>query len=1326
MDKNSTDKNYLDTVAAITSTTGWNPKMRETHDRPLSLKQPGTLFFIIPASSLSTNAVIMGHFIPTNFGMVWSAMTQLVLFVLKLAFMQLNEIETPPGNYPIEVYLVPLRSDSNAIIEYMLVIDVAEDSPVKLDPLFIEAAKSPSKLCNIKGNLLDVTDDKRRASSIYRERKRQSEIPFETGKQKTSFDDYKCIDSIAMLDIVFGIYAHRKQSVSASEISASNVFTIVNAIKTMSPGVASRYRNIERYKKGGGEFGLPSDSVYYKIDSRFCSPDNFLSQFMPHLITSEYEKRFNVNLADLAKRSAAKNTAPVAEPDIAEEIRRAEEEQATLGGTRLYDIVAHSQRRVPDYAMGEEAQQALGLFRAQTAEIAHENHALLRLKSSMSQTKKIISDAFESGAISEEEKDQWMMEAKRSVIERYKRTCRHEYSEVSDVARAYRKFNTDKKADEMDIKLIVSDPSLSAMGNFKIYLMEVLSQYLGVAVHQPIIADIYVLCNSMFSENPAHVVLMGEGGAGKSFTIQQLFRMIGLFAVVETDSQSQGRRWISERHYYGIHFTDEMDPSSTVNSGNNQIGEAKAITSKGWVVREALARDEKTGERSIDKLLFVQKCMVIGLANKDESALMGSIKAAEEVSMGAFLSRFYTFNTPTVNHDLRGISHVRAGMNKKLTRPIDDVLNELIALHARTMDLRELIFIEVIEKPDLSQFHKCFPKFEEVMSHIKMRAGNNRQPIKIEQAVECHIVTRSFIEHYCIPGVSPYYGKQFTVESLLSMPLICTPEDVIMGCTMCYSMYMPRDVATVTQSIRKIVTDFIAQDGGEITFRNPNTGTGAAHASTFRAPERQQQQAGVNSGLLPRTDDRPRMDAYRNPQAAVQIPPPQSEERAAMYVCINGMSYEKLAKAVYNVACGSIIRPSKMSVKTCMNILNEMMISAPKHVWAPGEKRMPWPVPGETAVYSKPALDFSEHSAFVHVKLMEEDAGTFEDTWKAAVEAMFDESTIPRRALTSMTYYAHPFVARSIDIKPNPKVSSLMLNPQHLSESSSIALTGCYDYETSNPISRNEILEIKMDSDIYFAIQYYFKRNPRAAFAEAMNFATFNHPANRIALTKKAIEEQLTHGEAERNRRFIIYPDDKIDELEKLKTANDQIRLGKRPQGVDIVTSNDVLRQMCRREEDREIVEELVENQKEIMRKVADSASKTGATIDLDEFGEMMGIECREGERVRDLVSRALEKFNPRLYSQSILQNIEVEEEEEEEEEGEGENVVGGPPRVVRAEEGGEDDAAEREAFDDDDNNSNDEEGEGEEPEPIVEYPEAKRRKIDEDEDGEDDDDDDN
>lgn len=1275
-------KKIKDMIAAIGSTDGWSPKMRDNNQRPLSLG-PHTLFFVFRSDVMVDSSVIMGHFEKTNDGMLWSAMSQFFLFVLKLAFMQLGEIETPPGDYPIQAYLVPLRAQNNDVVEYMLVINASDDSPVKLDPLFVESAKSQSKQCNIKGHLLDVVDPKKRAATVYHERKDTSEFKLETDAKE--FVDYKYINTIKKLDILFSVYAKRTLAVSSSQSSAQTVFSLANAIWNMSPLVSDRYRRIERYKRPGDQFGLPTDSVYYEIDSRFCTPDGFLHQIMPHLLTSEYENRFKINLLDLARKTSDKIKSK-ATPALGSSGVEAEIENEGLN-----NMVSYSQYRVPDWAVGEDARQALGLFRTKTAEVAHENHVLVSLRHSMIQTRKIIEDAYTSGAITEEERGQWMYEANKSIIKKYERTCCHSHSEVSDIARAYHQFNEEKKTNAKNMDLVISDPTLSAMANFKIYLMEVLTQYLGVAVHQPVIADMYILSNSMFSGNPANAVFMGEGGAGKSYNVEQLFEMIGKFAVNANDSQSMGRHWISQRFYYGVKYSDEMDPSSTVNNGNNQIGEAKALASRGYVVREALARDEKTGERSIDKLLYVQKCMVVGSMNKDESALLGSIKLSEETSMAAFLTRFFIFNIPTVNHDLRDIAHVRAGMDKKLSRPKEDVLNELISLHARSMILQELMYITVLDKIDMNQYHKCFAKFDNIMKQIQIKSSaNNRQSVKVEQSVACHVITRVFLEYYCIPGVSPFHGKPFDLMSLLSVPLICTLEDVIMGCTMCYSMYMPRDVATVSKTVRKIVLDLIKQDGGEISFKNPNTST-AAHAPTFRPVD-----PGVASGLLPRMDDRPNMEAYRNP-GQMGIP---TEERPATYVCINGMKYEKFSNIIYNAAYSTVIRPSVMSTKTCVNILKAMMIPGPKYVWAPGYE-LPRPIEhgDSTQIFSKPALDFAENSTFVHVKLLEENTGTFEDTWENAIRAMFDEGTIPRRALTSMTYHDHPFITRSIDIQPNLETPSLMLNPRHISEASEIALTGRYN-PNGNPINRNEILEIKTDSDIYFSIQYYIRKNSNAPLGDAMKFATFNHPVNKIAMTKKALEEIL---DEETDRQFRIYPDSRIEELNRLKKANDFIRAGKRPEGVEIVTSNEILRQMCRNEEDKARVDQYIDVHKQIMDKVAESATQDGASMNMEEFSSILGVEKEGIVRMKDLIKEAHDKFNPIAHKQSILADIEEEEEEEPED-----RHIEPPPRIAHPE---------RDAFDEDGEDEGAEEDEEEEDEPIIEYPDPKRRRVSEDED---------
>ncbi len=117
------------------------------------------------------------------------------------------------------------------------------------------------------------------------------------------------------------------------------------------------------------------------------------------------------------------------------------------------------------------------------------------------------------------------------------------------------------------------------------------------------------------------------------------------------------------------------------------------------------------------------------------------------------------------------------------------------------------------------------------------------------------------------------------------------------------------------------------------------------------------------------------------------------------------------------------------------------------------------------------------------------------------------------------------------------------------------------------------------------------------------------------------------------------------------------------------------------------------------------------------DFESMIGLESvKPGARVSDLVSRAHEMFNARLFKPSILENLEtVDQRDDDDDEDEELIRPVAPPRVVRP-----DDQAQRDMFDEEEEGEEEEEEEAEKgiDEPIVEYPEAKRHK------GSDDDDD--
>lgn len=1189
---------------------GWYPRLiKQTRTDRLVLDKESCMFFVIPRSAMDEKSVVMGHFAHTKFGDIWSTFLQFVIFVLKVAFIQLSEIGTPPGNYPIRTYLMPITNSSRLVLEYMLIINASPDCPIALDALFAEAARSVDKILNMAGKFIDL-DPKRRETMSHRPGRRDAQQ--QQQQQQTQqiieecvFDDYRNIDSVGKLDKLLAVYARRSSAQTVRDMNAFEALKAENAVTWVHEHAEPHFKSIANYLLVDGSATIPLPASYYAIEPTYCDPATFFVQIKPHLVCCENELAFNAELQGRLIVAARNQT-------IAEDI---EEDDANR---------PVSARRMPSWAVAADIHQALGASRKMRQGEVHENDALAGIRFVLQHKKEAIEKLFVDGEVDEKGKEELILAARTSVMRQFERMCMHAHSGVSKVAREYHQYAADREH-MAPMKVPISDPELSGMANFQIYMMEVLAKYLGVATHTVVAADMWVILSSMFSTTPAHLLLVGDGGGGKSYMVNQVVELIGRFAKTDVDTSSAGRRWAGGRIFDGMEYTDEIDLSLLVNGGS-ALNELKALLSKGYLVREVLEIDKNTSERSIKKFLFVQQQSHVACMNKDEAALHGSIKQAERQSMEALISRYILFNVPQHNHEILNINSVSQGTGRlKLERPKDVVVAEFVLLMRWMMIVQHLIFCEVIPDVDMSQFEAKFAQFDEVISPHKV-SNNIRQTPKIRLVAKTFALVRSVVEHFCVPG-APFYGKPYSIDALMVMPLVCTLEDVTKACTTCFSMYIPRDLSTITSVLRKHITTLISDNASQVTFANPRV---AQINPVFRRPadsEDIQAEQTINrrrnaaaAGLMPGGFEPP--DGYDGAIQRADLPQPVS------YACLSNTGRYQLEKELNSLCHKHVSKPSGLSMGTCIDIMGKMKLPTSNWMNKPGSVgALPHVNAGDTRVLHQFALEFSGNNAYINLELVFGNTIEYSELWRTGIEAMCDKHTIERRVLTGIQHPEHPFLACDYRIRPTEKVA-VAVNPEYISRATSVALTGHYDPATvggGSVLSRAQLIELDMDSDMYYLVQNYLARHPRSTIDDAVLFARMEHPVSKMMRARAAVEENLPPGA---QFCFSVYPDERIAEIEELIEAKRNAAAGM-PSNAIVTTTTDIidLQRPVGRHDTRVTIEDGMRALKE-----RNSEARPGERLAL-----MYGIDVEEGMKTTEVVDRAMRMLNQTFYSPMAL-----------------------------------------------------------------------------------------
>jgi hypothetical protein len=605
------------------------------------------------------------------------------------------------------------------------------------------------------------------------------------------------------------------------------------------------------------------------------------------------------------------------------------------------------------------------------------------------------------------------------------------------------------------------------------------------------------------------------------------------------------------------------------------------------------------------------------------------------------------------------------------------------------MIIQELITIKVLSL-DTSCFEPLRAKFEEQMDKHgignKMRLGPKECKI-----AECFAIVRSYLEHYCVVG-APYHGKPFTVQSLLTMPLICVTEDVVKACTMCAQMYIPNDMSTVVSAIRVIATQKISTSAGEVQYRNP-------HAPAAQPPQHRFISSGQSharfggqaeqAGIMP-------AGGFVKPQE----PPVNVEPVPVNYICLSGVRQSEIFAQITASTRENVSQPSTLSVSSCLSSLTELIIKAPTRYWIPGgEKSEPWENEEDTQETSMAALVFTDKSTYVHLSLLDKDQMSFENIWQKAVENMTNKHTVPRRMLSCVTVAEHPFLMSPVILGGNDRGSTVDINPLFVPQEVALALTGTKDQHAFSSVATTPLIENNIDTDIFYLSQNYIRNTLNANPRDALEFAVMNHPATKIARTKILLDQR----DGKDANRFCSYPETRIELMEKLRTALINSKRQRNP-GVSAIKSTDILAMQCgqKTEEERREFTKSVESaisRMQIMAATINDNESDATTV--KEMAEMLGVEYPEfgtPPSMTEIIDAAMKKFNKTFYSETILRSREelVEEAyraEEESRKRAGENI--------------EEDEAARKRFDqDDDDDDNDDDAEkGEEEEEQKEKP---------------------
>jgi len=1340
----------------------------------LELEGHTQLFLLIPRISFIDSSTTFDEYSSANaFSCSFITMLQFTMFVLQMCAAQLDAASTPPNSYTIHTYLVPLPDENGKTVDYLLVVDITEVSKDVLDisKMFLDVAKSPKKQIDMQGRLMDGDITRGRRGPI------PAGVPPEavdnSSKAKDKYGMFReVIPNIFKYDKVMSIIAQKQPSQTSTQMDPVNNLTLEAALRWArdprihpTNKINPKYCEPETWGMVRGQpskLKLPGELLKFELSPDYWSPSLFCKQFMPHCIPENYNTTFHQNMHVLFKETmnklkkktaapAASSSQPVAPPGMMTSDMILYEAPPIAEMPQLRDEYAGAtrdsmnSRYTPSLADGIDAAGTFGMDGADDNNNPA-NPELLRIKLKLQRNRELIRDVHRAGYLTDDGMLAWQNDATRNAIAEYCRVRKN----VSTTATALYKYLEDNHLMDETPEVNIIDTTKPIYDNFMAWFIEILGVFCGVAVHQLTIWDLYVLIGTAFDApgQQMHACVMGDGGSGKSFSMNALFTLLGHIGIITNDTNSRGADYINERIYDAVIFQDEMDPTALAEkNGNSQIAEHKALLSNGFIQRSAL-KFTAEGERQIDQLVRVKACVHAGLMNKDQTSVVNA-NPAEKTSMAALMSRYTPFDMSSYYHFQRTVQFAKAGMNNpQIEKSIKAVINKMVVIQRWRMEVGHLMYIGALPPVHMNTLTMALTKFEKVLGDVNIKATTNRQSVNVERFCRQTVILRCLVERFCVKGVSPFFGKPYRTENLIGTPFVATLDDVTHACTSLYHTYVPRTLTSVISLIRdqvKQATD--SENATSLIFSNP---TSAPTKHTRSKKKNNQQQGGYGGqggGAPPPAVDsvvvdvgqvagdagqvvggaaQPAVQPVNVPQTSMPPPPrpPKGRMRNSLqqgqaqitsmlppapaaptvqappappagnrpnndsddddddedvdkiyhmqYVGFKDISIDKLAQKLHTSAKVLPEIPSVLSIRHCLSILQELLISTPMYSW---KKGMDIPVVDSTnnKVFNMQAIEQCGRHTFINLKIIDDKESRFEDLWKRAVLSMCDSKTATRAVLTGIPHKTHVWIPEEIILGPQSNMPSVVLNPNYLSTHSRLIVTGSVhgsldmshllpaasrmppadetmDGEattTSSPLSpavppQGSLIDessrafIDYDMDVDFSNHLaWFVKNGHGAIdsVQAVQFAKDNQSATKIAINLGVIKAQESAGQLGAGREFISFPKDVTDALDKLKEMNTTLVEGVATDNqVNIENNRDIIISVS------DIMRGKLSEEKKVAFNVAiarverensdiqDTESGIGENgIDASYYAKMHDMQVQDGETLMDLVGRHFE-----------------------------------------------------------------------------------------------------
>lgn len=686
-------------------------------------------------------------------------------------------------------------------------------------------------------------------------------------------------------------------------------------------------------------------------------------------------------------------------------------------------------------------------------------------------------------------------ELRKTVFEKYARDCTKGTSDVSKAQKLLNKhFMDNDMKNKVTFKLPLVDPSMVPWHQYMVYLNQGFTHHCDVATGARLITFGWISMSGRFvieRKLHPHLVLSGEGGEGKSHAIDIICANILEDSVTRQIRASKYNDATDGAVYDEVLVNDELSFGS-LSDDDERLAMAKSIATNGENAGSRLvAVKDKAGNSKMKATPYrniIIRSFLAGL-NQSAASFIRQSKT-NPTSVEAYVTRLTFVEWAKINshRNIAAAKAASAGKSPAAAAAAQEFVNRNIGLHCILGHAWKLKFIGVMEL-DMKLFEPVYGMFERIMEGMAVSLTAEHARVREQAYIFCRLLPfiTCFVDNHLVP-MGIHYDKPFDVTQLMDWVPVCTVDHVIFALSFFLPYYYPEAMDAVLTSMRNIMRESLKREDLYVTYGNATTravdpqeakarshfsavaGGPAAAASSSLA-------AGQQASKPPKVVSLISNQMFSNRQNAQQVPgedaygygdeeddeeaaaaerrkrqtggvddkaesKKQSNKIDANYVTFN-MGLHELQHRISIDIRGSPIQHSANAIEGCLHkLLNAGVKSRPFIVF---EDFQLTPVADadvkEEGTYLAMTVPDVKKKVSVHYAMLNREKD-YNNILERVLAAYAHKRTIEHKVLTGLPHETHPWLFKTINVKPNMNREMELANHSYINPAVFAILTG--------------------------------------------------------------------------------------------------------------------------------------------------------------------------------------------------------------------------------------------------------------------------------------------